>query len=119
MIEFGGGIGPDNPVPRNEVYSYALDALPMMIALLLLAIWHPGRTLVGPDSEFPKKTKKTKAEKKAAKAEKERLRLERKDEKRSRKAHGKAYRKEELPRFGRTEMAGVDAGMGDWHEYKP
>jgi hypothetical protein len=37
----------------------------MMVALLILAIVYPGRTLQGPGSEFPKMTR---AEKKAAKA---------------------------------------------------
>lgn len=39
----------------------------MMICLLILSIMHPGRTLVGPDSELPKKSR---AEKKAEKAKK-------------------------------------------------
>lgn len=41
----------------------------MMVCFLLLAVVHPGRSLVGPDSEILKKTRK---EKKAAeKARKE------------------------------------------------
>lgn len=67
MAEYGGGISPSNPIPYHEAYSYALDAFPMMVCLLILAVVHPGRTLVGPDSHFPKKTR---AEKKAEKAEK-------------------------------------------------
>lgn len=46
---------------------YVLDAVPMSFALLVMSIGHPGRTLVGPDSEFPHLTRK---EKKAAKAAK-------------------------------------------------
>lgn len=38
----------------------------MMVAILLLAVFHPGRSLVGPESEFPKMSRK---EKKAAKKE--------------------------------------------------
>lgn len=50
---------------------YVLDALPMCLALLVLAVGHPGRTLIGPDSEFPHLTRKEKkAAKAAAKAEK-------------------------------------------------
>jgi hypothetical protein len=41
----------------------------MMTALLILAIFHPGRTLVGPDSEFPKLSRKEKKALKAAKKE--------------------------------------------------
>jgi hypothetical protein len=36
-------------VPFHEVYAYALDAAPMMLALCILAVLHPGRFLV--DSE--------------------------------------------------------------------
>ena len=51
---------------------YVLDALPMALALFVMAICHPGRSLVGPDSEFPKSPtrKEKKAAKKARKAEK-------------------------------------------------
>lgn len=76
IAEYGGGITPSNPIPFHEAYSYALDAFPMMVCLLALAIIHPGRTLVGPDSNLPRKTR---AQKKAEKAEK-------KAEKRARKA---------------------------------
>ncbi|KKY27425.1 putative rta1 domain protein [Diplodia seriata] len=66
ICEFAGGVKPSNPIPFHEEYSYALDAFPMMVALLLLAIFHPGRSLVGPESEFPKMSRE---EKKAAKKE--------------------------------------------------
>ena len=51
---------------------YVLDALPMALALFAMAICHPGRSLVGPDSEFPKSPtrKEKKAAKQARKAEK-------------------------------------------------
>lgn len=67
LAEFGGGVSPSNPIPFHEAYSYALDAFPMMICLLILSIMHPGRMLFGPDSELPKKSR---AEKKAEKARK-------------------------------------------------
>jgi hypothetical protein len=35
----------------------------MFVALLLWNVCHPGRVLVGPDSEFPKKEKKSKKSK--------------------------------------------------------
>lgn len=59
-----------NPIPYHEAYSYGMDAFPMMIYLVILAIMHPGRVLVGPESELPKKVKaakKIKEEKKALK----------------------------------------------------
>jgi hypothetical protein len=43
----------------------------MMLALFVLAVFHPGRFLVGPDSEFPKLTRADKrALKEQQKAEK-------------------------------------------------
>ncbi|KAK8022510.1 hypothetical protein PG993_013277 [Apiospora rasikravindrae] len=66
IAEFAGGITPSNPIPFHEEYSYALDVFPMLLALLILAIWHPGRFLTGRDSEIPKKLsrKERKAERK-------------------------------------------------------
>ncbi|KAK1751948.1 RTA1 like protein-domain-containing protein [Echria macrotheca] len=68
IIEFSRGFTPDNPVPFHEEYIYALDCFPMMVALLVLAIWHPGRFLSGSDGEFPKRTR---AQKRAEKLEME------------------------------------------------
>ena len=68
IAEFGGGITPSNPIPFHEAYAYALDSFPMMVCLLILVIMHPGRTLQGPESEFPKKSRQEKkAEKRARK----------------------------------------------------
>lgn len=69
IAEFGGGISPaSNPIPFHEAYSYALDAFPMMLCLLLLTILHPGRSLVGPESKLPRKARaQKKAEKKMKK----------------------------------------------------
>ncbi|KAM7186224.1 RTA1 like domain containing protein, partial [Naviculisporaceae sp. PSN 640] len=75
IVEFAKGFGPDNPLPFNEIYIYVLDCLPMMIALLILAIFHPGRYLVGPESEFPKISRK----------EKKAIKMARKEEKRAAK----------------------------------
>lgn len=79
LVEYSRGMQPSNPVPFHEEYAYALDAFPMMVAILILAVIHPGRYLVGPESEFPKKSRKErKAEKKAKKAEKQAAKAERK-----------------------------------------
>jgi hypothetical protein len=51
----------------HEAPFYCLEALPMFVALTLWNVVHPGKVLVGPDSEFPKKAKKSK---KAADVEK-------------------------------------------------
>lgn len=71
LVEFSHGTGTNNPIPTHEVYMYCLDALPMALALYTMAISHPARTLVGPDSEFPKLTRaEKKQQKEAKKAEK-------------------------------------------------
>ncbi|EPE06977.1 rta1 domain protein [Ophiostoma piceae UAMH 11346] len=77
IAEFGGGVSESNPLPYHEAYSYALDAFPMMICLLLLALWHPGRVLLGPEAQLPRKTR---AEKKAEKLEKKQAKAQRKAE---------------------------------------
>lgn len=94
LVEFTGGMTPEeNPIPFTEAYAYALDAFPMMLALLILAIIHPGRVLQGTNSEFPRKgcrqkrkekkekkavKKAAKEERKAAKEEKKRIKNDRK-----------------------------------------
>jgi hypothetical protein len=78
ICEYAKGVNPSNPVPFHEAYSYALDAFPMMLAILALAVVHPGRVLSGPESEFPHLSRKEKKavkqakkdEKKASKEEK-------------------------------------------------
>jgi hypothetical protein len=69
----------------NEAFVYTLDATPMFLALLLLSAMHPGRVLVGPDSEFPRLSRK---EKKMLKQEKNTLKQERKEKKRRSKKEG-------------------------------
>ncbi|KAL2132508.1 hypothetical protein VTI74DRAFT_3727 [Chaetomium olivicolor] len=76
ICEFAGGVTPSNPIPFHEEYSYALDCFPMMVALLILAIFHPGRFLVGPDSEFPRVSRKEKKARKREKKNAERLEKE-------------------------------------------
>jgi len=58
LIEFSSGVY--SPLTMHEAPFYCLEALPMFAALLLWNIFHPGQVLVGPDSEFPKKEKKSK-----------------------------------------------------------
>ncbi|KAJ7124337.1 RTA1 like protein-domain-containing protein [Mycena epipterygia] len=65
LIEFSSGVF--SPITMHEAPFYCLEALPMFVALSLWSVFHPGQVLVGPDSEFPKKVKKSK---KAAQPEK-------------------------------------------------
>jgi len=90
IAEFAGGVTPSNPVPFHEAYTYALDCFPMMVALLIIAVWHPGRYMAGPDSEFPRvsrrERKQRKREKKAAvREEKDAKKQAQQDRKRQRR----------------------------------
>ncbi|RYO40838.1 hypothetical protein AA0111_g1145 [Alternaria arborescens] len=68
LVEFSAGIDESaNALIGTEGYALGLDAIPMMLALLLLAIVHPGLVLKGPDSEFLSRKEK-RLEKKARKA---------------------------------------------------
>ncbi|KAL7907583.1 RTA1 like domain-containing protein [Trichoderma velutinum] len=61
LVEFTRGDDPSiNPIPYNEAYSYTLDALPMMISLLIVAIFHPGRVLQRPDARYRRENEGTK-----------------------------------------------------------
>lgn len=89
LIEFAAGLDPDkNPLPYHEAYFMVLDALPMLIACMLLNFAHPGMVLQGEGSEFPKgPSRKEKKEAKRVKKEekraaKERKKIEKKERKR-------------------------------------
>ena len=62
LAEYADGTDVNNPALANEWYEYVFDALPMLFALIILNIFHPGRALVGPDSNFPKLSRKQKKE---------------------------------------------------------
>lgn len=77
LVEFSAGTGVDNPLPYHEKYALALDAFPMTLAILILAVVHPGLALKGPESEFPSR-KERKMEKKMKKEAKKAQKKERK-----------------------------------------
>ncbi len=54
MVEFSGEVSSSNPILTNEGYQLGLDAFPMVIALMLLNVVHPGLVLKGPESSFPR-----------------------------------------------------------------
>ncbi|XXH06050.1 hypothetical protein Hte_012495 [Hypoxylon texense] len=94
--EFAGGITPSNPVPFQEEYSYALDCLPMMLSLSVLAVWHPGRFFIRSASEFPKKSRpERKRGKQEQKAVKKQAMLEKKSLKASEDPNMVARRRED------------------------
>ncbi|KAG9495255.1 hypothetical protein J7337_013490 [Fusarium musae] len=53
LVEFGGGANSNNVVLRHEEFQLYLDALPMLIALVLLNVVHPGQVLKGPGADYP------------------------------------------------------------------
>ncbi|KAF5647333.1 phospholipid-translocating ATPase [Fusarium sp. NRRL 52700] len=82
LIEFGPGVNEHNQLLIHEEYPLGLDATPILIALVLLNILHPGFVLRGPDSEFPKLSRK---EKKALKQQKKMEKKQAKEAKKARK----------------------------------
>jgi hypothetical protein len=103
LVEFASGIQPDtNPIPYHEWYFYVFDALPMLVAFYLMNVVHPGRVLVGPESEFPRLSRK---EKKAAKAEKKEGKMREREEKR-------AVKEERKRRNHEQTGTDVESGLG-------
>jgi RTA1 like protein len=79
-------VNSNNPILRSENYTFVLDGFPMLLALLLLNVMHPGLVLRGPESEFAKLTRKEKKMMKQEKKKQKRMAIE---EKRQRKMNGK------------------------------
>jgi peptidoglycan/LPS O-acetylase OafA/YrhL len=54
IIEFSAGAGTKltHEFRVHEVYQYVFDAMPMFFALVAMNVLHPGKVLVGKDSEF-------------------------------------------------------------------
>ncbi|TVY51629.1 Sphingoid long-chain base transporter RSB1 [Lachnellula cervina] len=51
LCEYSQGL--DSSIPSHEVYQYCLDSLPMLVALLILNVFHPGRVMPGAKSDIP------------------------------------------------------------------
>ncbi len=97
LIEFVGGVDPNkNPLPFREIYSYVLDALPMMLALLILLIFNPGRILQGSNADFVEFRREKKQQKKAEKSAKKDAKRTLKEEKKAAK-NGKTLSYTEEP----------------------
>ncbi|KAJ5101777.1 hypothetical protein NUU61_003999 [Penicillium alfredii] len=78
--QYSQGFNASNPVLSHEAYEYVLDATPMFLTLAILNVFHPGRILQGPDSAFPKLSRKEK------KFQKEQKKQQKKEEKAQKKA---------------------------------
>ncbi|KAH8879439.1 hypothetical protein GQ53DRAFT_738679 [Thozetella sp. PMI_491] len=53
LIAFSRGDHLDNPLLTSETYFYALEAVPMLLAIISFNVTHPGHVFVGPKSEMP------------------------------------------------------------------
>jgi hypothetical protein len=62
-------------IDDNEWLMYVFDEMPMFLALVVFNIYHPGRVLIGLESDYPVLTKEEKA---TAKREKKERKIEKK-----------------------------------------
>ncbi|KAL0939984.1 RTA1 domain-containing protein [Colletotrichum truncatum] len=53
LIEFSSGHGMNNQLITHEAYFYALEAVPMLLAIAVFNVVHPGAVFNGPGSEMP------------------------------------------------------------------
>ncbi len=51
LCEYAEGL--TSNIPNHEAYQYCLDSLPMLLALVLLNVVHPGRIMPGKESDIP------------------------------------------------------------------
>jgi len=51
LVEYSQGF--KSGIPVHEVYQYCLDSAPMLVALVILNVFHPGRVMRGPNNELP------------------------------------------------------------------
>jgi hypothetical protein len=49
-------------IPNHEAYLYCLDSLPMLIAITLLCITHPGALMPGKEGNLPSRKERKKRE---------------------------------------------------------
>ncbi|EFQ97005.1 hypothetical protein MGYG_00048 [Nannizzia gypsea CBS 118893] len=53
LIEFSSGHTASNPIPYHEWYMYVFDAAPMLVAIGVWNVTHPGKSIRGPDAKMP------------------------------------------------------------------
>jgi hypothetical protein len=51
IVEYSHGFKSD--IPDHEAYQYALDSVPMLFALIVLNVVHPGRIMSGKECDLP------------------------------------------------------------------
>ncbi|KAJ5674932.1 uncharacterized protein N7477_004866 [Penicillium maclennaniae] len=109
LIEFADtNTAGTSPLTVNEAPFYCLECLPMFGAMIIWNIWHPGRYLQGEESDFPKKVKVSRKEKK-------RLKREEKDRKRQNRdlsSSRKGSRYSEYQRAQSSDGGALEEGIG-------
>ncbi|KAE8151537.1 hypothetical protein BDV25DRAFT_138772 [Aspergillus avenaceus] len=53
LVEFSSGNNASNSIPYHEWYMFAFDAFPMLLAIGVWNVVHPGTVLQGPDAKMP------------------------------------------------------------------
>ncbi|EQB56579.1 RTA1 domain-containing protein [Colletotrichum gloeosporioides Cg-14] len=53
LVEFSSGHGMDNQLITREGYFYGLEAVPMVLAIAVFNVVHPGAIMDGPGAEMP------------------------------------------------------------------
>ncbi len=51
ICEYSKGL--KSTIPNHEAYQYCLDSTPMLLALVVLNVVHPGRIMPGRESDMP------------------------------------------------------------------
>lgn len=92
LIEFSAGV--QSSITTHEFYTYVFDSTPMLAAVALFSVFHPGRSLRGPNSDFSEENRKIKEAKKAKKAVKKQEKQMEKDAKKERKETKKNAKRE-------------------------
>lgn len=68
LIEFSAGI--ESSITKQEWYTFVFDSVPMLLCFVVLNVFHPGKVLRGPRSDFSEENKQRKELKKMKKAAK-------------------------------------------------
>ncbi|PYH97890.1 hypothetical protein BO71DRAFT_447590 [Aspergillus ellipticus CBS 707.79] len=58
LCEYAQGL--NSSIPLHEAYQYCLDSLPMLLALVMLNVVHPGRLMPGKNSDMPSRKERKK-----------------------------------------------------------
>lgn len=91
LIEFSLGIF--SSITTHEWFTYVFDSLPMLSAILIFCVFHPGKVLRGVNADFSEENKERKRVKKAAKDSKKEEKRNAEQEKKAAKRAAKEMQK--------------------------